>query len=229
LENRPSGDVSDEDIQNAVNDYLEKNPVSIEEKDPIVPAWAKQPEKPKYTAAEVGALPADTPIPEGVTDEQIQNAVDAYFTENPQGGEVLEDISSGELTEEVSSIVIDKDSDGNAFNLSKGRLYLEVVGTSTNTVDRGLIKFSHNYRGSGGGAVQMGTLTRFVGNYKEFAMGDYDFSLDGRGVVKYIATQATDQKAFMQLPLTKIYIDGTTENATMMGVGTRWLLRGVRK
>jgi hypothetical protein len=66
LENRPSGDVSDEDIQKAVNDYLEKNPVSIEEKDPTVPAWAKQPEKPKYTAAEVGALPVDTPIPEGI-------------------------------------------------------------------------------------------------------------------------------------------------------------------
>lgn len=65
LENRPSGDVSEEDIQNAVNDYLEKNPVSIDEKDPTVPDWAKQPEKPKYTAAEVGALPADMVIPDG--------------------------------------------------------------------------------------------------------------------------------------------------------------------
>jgi hypothetical protein len=64
LENRPSGDVSEEDIQNAVNDYLEKNPVSIYEKDPTVPAWAKEPEKPKYTADEVGALPADTKIPD---------------------------------------------------------------------------------------------------------------------------------------------------------------------
>lgn len=38
-------------------DYLTK------ETDPTVPAWAKQPEKPSYTAAEVGALPADTVIP----------------------------------------------------------------------------------------------------------------------------------------------------------------------
>lgn len=30
------------------------------ESDPTVPAWAKQPEKPSYTAAEVGALPAGT-------------------------------------------------------------------------------------------------------------------------------------------------------------------------
>lgn len=40
-------------IKNAVNDYLKQNP--IEETDPTVPEWAKQPEKPSYTASEVGA------------------------------------------------------------------------------------------------------------------------------------------------------------------------------
>lgn len=34
-----------------------------QESDPTVPAWAKNPNKPTYTAAEVGALPADTKIP----------------------------------------------------------------------------------------------------------------------------------------------------------------------
>lgn len=34
------------------------------ETDPTVPEWAKQPEKPSYTASEVGALPADTVIPD---------------------------------------------------------------------------------------------------------------------------------------------------------------------
>jgi hypothetical protein len=33
------------------------------ESDPTVPAWAKQPSKPSYTAQEVGAMPADTQIP----------------------------------------------------------------------------------------------------------------------------------------------------------------------
>lgn len=33
------------------------------ETDPTVPAWAKQPSKPTYTASEVGALPASTVIP----------------------------------------------------------------------------------------------------------------------------------------------------------------------
>lgn len=32
------------------------------ESDPTVPAWAKEPDKPTYTADEVGALPDDTPV-----------------------------------------------------------------------------------------------------------------------------------------------------------------------
>ena len=51
------GDVSPEDIADAVADYLDEHPVVVEETDPTVPAWAKNPTKPTYTAAEVGALP----------------------------------------------------------------------------------------------------------------------------------------------------------------------------
>ncbi len=51
-------------IKNAVEDYLKENPVVSEESDPTVPEWAKQPEKPRYTAKEIGALPDDTQIPE---------------------------------------------------------------------------------------------------------------------------------------------------------------------
>ena len=43
-------------IRDAVDDYLANNPIQIDEKDPTVPAWAKQPTKPKYTAQEVGAV-----------------------------------------------------------------------------------------------------------------------------------------------------------------------------
>lgn len=39
-----------------------------EESDPTVPAWAKQPNKPTYTAAEVGAIPAYTYGTEDLTD-----------------------------------------------------------------------------------------------------------------------------------------------------------------
>lgn len=80
-------------IKNAVEDYLEQNPVEApvqsvngqtgavelnaedvgaiaDETDPTVPEWAKQPTKPTYTAAEVGALP-DTYTPPNQTAQQV--------------------------------------------------------------------------------------------------------------------------------------------------------------
>ena len=47
--------VTPEQIQEAVNEYLQENPIQTEETDPTVPSWAKQPNKPTYTANEVGA------------------------------------------------------------------------------------------------------------------------------------------------------------------------------
>ena len=52
------GGASEEDIAKVVATYLAEHPV--EEKDPTVPAWAKEDSKPTYTATEVGALSADT-------------------------------------------------------------------------------------------------------------------------------------------------------------------------
>ena len=49
--------ITPEEIQNAVDNYLIKNPVQVEETDPTVPDWAKEKEKPTYTAEEVGAQP----------------------------------------------------------------------------------------------------------------------------------------------------------------------------
>ena len=44
---------SEQEIQKAINAYLVNHP--IDEKDPTVPQWAKQPNKPSYTASEVGS------------------------------------------------------------------------------------------------------------------------------------------------------------------------------
>lgn len=52
------GGASEEDIAKAVASYLTEHPVT--ETDPTVPEWAKAAKKPTYTAAEVGALSADT-------------------------------------------------------------------------------------------------------------------------------------------------------------------------
>lgn len=58
------------------------------ETDPTVPAWAKEKNKPSYTAAEVGALPDDTEIPifinktvlDGITAEKVENWDEAVET-----------------------------------------------------------------------------------------------------------------------------------------------------
>lgn len=61
-----------------------------EESDPTVPTWAKQPQKPTYTASEVGALPADTKIPVNVSD--LVDDSGHYI--KPSGGIPSTDLSS---------------------------------------------------------------------------------------------------------------------------------------
>lgn len=56
-----TGGASTEEIKEAVGAYMQEHP--FEETDPTVPDWAKRPEKPTYTAEEVGALPDNTKIP----------------------------------------------------------------------------------------------------------------------------------------------------------------------
>lgn len=122
----------------------EDDDVSLEEVvsqvvDNCVPTWAKQPNKPKYTAAEVGALPADTPIPEGVTDEQIKNAVDAYLTENPPEGGGIPIPSSAQVGQTIVVKAVDesgKPTEWEAVDLpSGGEKKWELFGSNTLTED----------------------------------------------------------------------------------------------
>lgn len=66
-----SGDKTTEDlgIEAGVSSWNgQTGDVEFSEADPTVPAWAKQPSKPSYTASEVGALPSDTFIPSALGD-----------------------------------------------------------------------------------------------------------------------------------------------------------------
>ena len=67
--------VSEEKLAEAINDYLSEHPIT--ETDPTVPAWAKQSEKPKYTASEVGAL----------SQEELQNGVNLALEQAKESGE----------------------------------------------------------------------------------------------------------------------------------------------
>ena len=63
----------------------------VQETDPTVPAWAKQPEKPTYTAEEVGALPASTVIP---TVPKVDSALSATSTNPIQNKAVAQKFAS---------------------------------------------------------------------------------------------------------------------------------------
>lgn len=93
------GEISPELITKAVEEYLKNNPIG-EETDPTVPEWAKQPNKPSYTAEEVGALPNTTEIPslEGYATEQfVKNEI--ANIELPEGGG--SSIDAAELAKKV--------------------------------------------------------------------------------------------------------------------------------
>lgn len=68
------GDPDPETIAAAVADYIRQNP--IEESDPTVPAWAKEQEKPTYTAYEVGAISQD----------DLQAATDTALSQAKESG-----------------------------------------------------------------------------------------------------------------------------------------------
>lgn len=72
-----TGGASTEEIKEAVGAYMQEHP--FEETDPTVPDWAKQPEKPTYTAKDVGALPDNTKIPTKTS--ELEN--DSGFLDSP--------------------------------------------------------------------------------------------------------------------------------------------------
>lgn len=101
-----AGVITPEQISQAVEEYFANNP--IEETDPTVPAWAKQPNKPSYTAQEVGALPAGTKIPSRTSDLQNDSG---FLTEH-------QDLSGYALKSEVpkSASDVGADASGTAEN-----------------------------------------------------------------------------------------------------------------
>ena len=97
------------DIPTNVSDLNNDSGYITSETDPTVPSWAKQVNKPAYTASEVGALPDDTFIPTNVSD-----------LNNDTGYITSKDI-----------LVIDKTSDtSSSFVIDPNKMYMFGVRTS---------------------------------------------------------------------------------------------------
>ena len=73
--------ITADDIDEQIDAKLEDFGGIAVETDPTVPSWAKQPNKPTYTASEVGALPASTVIPTVPTKVSAFENDKGYLTE----------------------------------------------------------------------------------------------------------------------------------------------------
>ena len=92
-------------VPTALSDLTDDVGYLTKESDPTVPTWAKQPQKPAYTASEVGALPADTHIP---TDVSELNNDAGYLTEH-QDISGIEDAIAG-LTTKLNALADSDDT-----------------------------------------------------------------------------------------------------------------------
>ena len=114
-------------IRDAVYEYLAKNPIKVEETDPTVPDWAKQPEPPKVDIPEIN-IPTTLPNPHPL---HFTGAVEASYdgsekvtVEIPQGGYTVEKewklLDTIEIdTEGVRTVTINADKDGTPVSVQE--------------------------------------------------------------------------------------------------------------
>lgn len=79
---KSGGAANPEDVRKIVEEYLKDNPPQVTETDPTVPEWAKEPEKPKYTAQEVGAV-AKEELPDAINTALAQAKASGEFKGDP--------------------------------------------------------------------------------------------------------------------------------------------------
>lgn len=101
------GYATEDFVKQQLTEYQPKGNYLTEEADPTVPHWAKQPEKPSYTAAEVGALPADTPIPTVPTNVSAFENDAGYLTEHQDLSEYAKKTEIPDTSEFITRTVND--------------------------------------------------------------------------------------------------------------------------
>lgn len=117
FEVHPEPELTEADVQALIAEYMAQHPPVTQETDPTVPGWAKQQNKPAYTAAEVGADPAGTAA--GATADH-NSSISAHSDIRT---ELLrlesEKVSSGQLTEALNTALEAAEMSG-AFDGSDG-------------------------------------------------------------------------------------------------------------
>ena len=241
------------DLKNAPNGSVRLAPKSsnkpatpeggiTEETDPTVPDWAKQPQKPPYTAKEVGAA----------TIEDINQAIANLPT---SGGkeQKWEEIINVTVTENVNKVLIDKDINGNPFALKEltafvvlapvtgatanercclqinGALWnqtgsLEIVATPKET-ESTVYAFAHITTLDG---YMWKDLIKASANYSTTAtsLADRLSSNQTASPLTLYVDAATQSLKKVQMPCTKIGLGGLS--GLVIAAGSKLIVRGVR-
>ena len=162
---------SEQVIEEVIGKYLQNNPIISEETDPTVPEWAKQPNKPTYTAEEVGALPADTVIP--VLPDTSETGQRAWVKHK----EIV-------TTEETWGVTVDLNDGGVLPSFSEIKMHITFPDTSGGTSL--IIQFNSNsdliLKATYTNAIAASKQTRFYGHASNdgsfvsgYVQNDWDF------------------------------------------------------
>lgn len=141
----PTDQTTLDDILGRIED-LEKRPSGgnggiTKEVDPTVPDWAKQPQKPTYTAADVGAIPVpktatvgQTIVVKEVDETGRPTEWEAVKLTEADKWEFINAVTIADDAEEASAFSFSLDKDGNPFSLRKALFlmyYPQYTGEST--------------------------------------------------------------------------------------------------
>lgn len=123
---------------------IEKNGTGgeiAEETDPTVPAWAKQPTKPSYTAEEVGALAKNTKIPTKLSDLENDLELEVEGTVEITDGEPTKEstVLTVNPNAEVANLYTAEEIDAKLQNLPSGGSDLDVQINGKSIVENGVV------------------------------------------------------------------------------------------
>lgn len=143
------------------------------------------------------------------------------------GGGAWEIIAEGELTEETTYIEISTDTNGNPFELVLAAFGIGTAPTATNS-GNGTLQFRTNANSNAKG----GTL-RITNGIRNSSMSEQGLMLSCSTNILYNGWSSSQGTAIGGInpdfrTLTAIYLAGTDSGKQTFGVGTKWVLRGVR-
>ena len=148
--------------------------------------------------------------------------------EGSGGGDVWEDIVDITTTEEVTTVAITEDLNGNPFSLVEAEVTVYIMGTESNTADAALSIRTNYHSAAKGGTNSLATrMFRASGGPYKIGLHLMCHSENIRGTIQNIGNGQNTAGAYWNPNFNRfqaLYLYGGT-----FGVGSRVVIRGVRE